>query len=83
MRNGFEIKISESEFKAKPQGEQNWILFQGVSLIRACVNDIDEKGCEYARKRKKAGMLKLASAISGGAVFALGVIYLVYQLIYK
>ena len=83
MASGFEINISESDFKAKPQVEQSWILFQGISLIRGCISDIDEKGCEYARKKRKVGMLKLASAISGGVVFALGIVYIIYQITCK
>ena len=79
--NGFEINITEKDFRAKEQSEQNWILFQGVSSVNKCITDIDEKGCEFARKHRKIEVIKLASAISGGAVFALGVIYIIYQLV--
>ncbi len=81
--NGFEINITEKDFRAKEQSEQNWILFQGVSSVNKCIIDIDTNGCEFARKRRKIEMVKLASAISGGAVFALGVIYIIYQLTCK
>ena len=79
--NGFEIKITEKDFKSKEPCEQNWILFQGVSSIKNCVDTIDETGCEFARKRRKTNVIKLASAISGGAVFGLGVIYIIYQIV--
>lgn len=78
--NGFEINITEKDFRSKEQSEQNWILFQGVSSVTRCINDINATGCEFARKRRKVEIVKLASAISGGAVFALGVIYIIYQL---
>lgn len=81
MTNGFEINISETDFKSRPAGEQNWILFQGVSSVRKCIADIDEQGCDYAKKRYKINRLKMVSAISGGITFALGIIYIVYQII--
>jgi len=80
MPNGFEINISETEFKAKQQNEQSWILFQGISAVRKCIQDIDELGCEFARKKHKQNTLKMLSAVSGGITFALGVIYIVYRL---
>lgn len=80
MTNGFEINISETDFKAKPPTEQNWILFQGVSSVRKCIVDIDEKGCDYAKKRYKSNRLKIISAISGGITFALGMVYIIYQM---
>ena len=81
MSNGFEINISEVDFKAKPTTEQNWILFQGVTSIRQCVNDIDMEGCEYARKRNRYWTLKILTAISGGATFAIGIVYIVFKLL--
>jgi len=80
MTDGFEINISEDDFKARPEKDQNWILFQGVSSVRKCIADIDEKGCDYAKKRYKSNRLKIISAISGGITFALGVVYIIYQM---
>jgi hypothetical protein len=83
MVNGFEIQIGEEEFKKMPPDEQNWRLFQGVSVIRKCVNGINEEGCEYAKKKKRISFLKLASAISAGVTFALGVVFILWQMTCK
>ena len=83
MANGFEIQIGEDEFKTMSPAEQNWRLFQGVTLITKCVDGINSEGCEYAKKKQKIGILKLASAISAGVTFALGVIFIVWQMTCK
>jgi len=80
---GFEINITEQEFKQKPPQDQNWILFQGVTAVRQCIDKIENEGCEFARKRKRNGTLKLLSAISGGITVALGIVYILYTLIHK
>jgi hypothetical protein len=80
MTNGFGINISEAEFKARSEKDQNWILFQGVSDVGKCIADIEEKGCDYGKKRYKSNLLKIISAISGGITFALGVVYIIYQM---
>lgn len=79
MPNGFEINISEADFKAKPQGEQNWILFQGITSMRKCLNDMDQYGCDYGRKKYQMNWLKVISAIAAGITGALGVIYSIYR----
>lgn len=76
MANGFEVNISESDFKAKPAGEQNWILFQGVTSLH-------RDGCAWGQKKYKGDRLKYVSAMTGAVVFALGVIYIVYQMTCK
>lgn len=81
MDNGFEINISEIDFKAKSQGEQSWILFQGVTAVRKCLNDMDEHGCDYGRKKYQMNWLKIISAIAAGVTGAFGVIYIIYQVI--
>ena len=83
MGNGFEIQISEEEFKRMPPNEQNWRLFQGVTTITKCVDGINEKGCDYAKKQRKVGILKLASAISAGVTFALGIVFIIWQMTCK
>jgi hypothetical protein len=80
---GFEINITEQEFKQKPPQDQNWILFQGVTAVRQCIDKIENEGCEFARKRRRNGTLKLLSAISGGITVALGIVYILYTLIHK
>jgi hypothetical protein len=80
MPNGFEINISEVDFKSKPTAEQLWILFQGVSSARKSLANIDEHGCEYAKKRYKTNRLKILSAVSGGITFALGIVYIIYRM---
>lgn len=80
MPNGIDIKISEADFKAKSQVEQNWILFQGVVAIRKCVNDVDQHGCYYGRKKYQMNWLKIISAITGGLTGALGIVYIIYRI---
>jgi hypothetical protein len=80
--SGFEINITEQDFKQKPLQDQNWILFQGVTAVRQCIDKIDDEGCEFARKKRKNGVLKLLSAISGGFTVALGIVYILYMLIH-
>ncbi len=82
MANGFEIQVTEKEFKAKSQDEQNWILFQGISVVSKCVHDIDEKGCEYARKKQKGYRLKIVMALGSGLAGGLGLIYLVFHILH-
>ncbi len=81
MPNGFEININEMDFRAKPQGEQNWILFQGIMAVNHCVSEINKEGCEFAKKRNRYWSLKILSAMSGGVVFALGIVYIIYQMV--
>lgn len=80
--NGFEIQVTEGEFKAKSHDEQNWILFQGISGVSRCVQDIDEKGCEYARKKQRGYRLRLASAMGAGIAGGAGIIYIVFHLLH-
>ena len=80
MVNGFEINISEADFKTREIPEQNWILFQGVTSVTKSILQIDEKGCSFARKKNKNNWLKILSAISGGITFALGIIYIIYSI---
>jgi len=80
--NGFDIKITEYDFKQKPLTDQNWILFQGVTAVRQCIDKIDDEGCEFARKKRRNGVLRLIYAISGGVTVALGVVYTLYKLIH-
>ncbi len=80
MANGFEININEMDFRAKPQGEQNWILFQGIMAANNSISEVNKKGCEFAKKRNRYWTLKVLSAMTGAAVFALGVIYIIYQM---
>jgi len=79
--SGFEINITEQDFKQKPPPDQNWILFQGVTAVRRCIDKIDDEGCEFARKRRRNETFKLLSAISGAFTVALGVVYILYMLL--
>jgi hypothetical protein len=80
--SGFEINITEQDFKQKPPQDQNWILFQGVVAVRECVNKIDDEGCQFAKKKRRNGTLQLLSAISGGFTVAIGIVYILYKLIH-
>ncbi len=80
MTNGFEIKISEADFKSKPANEQNWILFQGITGVQRYVEALDKNGCGWGQQRYRATGLKRISAIAGGITFALGIIYIIYQM---
>ncbi len=82
MANGFEIQVTEKEFKAKSQDEQNWILFQGISGVSKCIRDIDERGCDYARKKQKGYRIKLASALGAGVAGGMGIIYIIFHLLH-
>lgn len=73
MANGFEVNISEREFKAKSADDQSWILFQGVTSLH-------EEGCAWGKKRYSKDRLKVWSAFGGGFAAVLGVIYLIYQI---
>lgn len=44
--NGFDINISEYDFKSKSPQEQNWIIFKAVE-------GIDQRGCRFSRDRHK------------------------------
>ena len=81
MVDGFEIKILESDFKAKPESEQNWILFQGVSSVKQCIDKLDIYGCKWGQKRYEATTLKVIGTISSGVMIGLGFIYILYKLI--
>ncbi len=82
MTNGFEIQVTEKEFKAKSQDEQNWILFQGISGLSKSLKDIDDKGCNYARKKQKGYRIKFASAMGAGIAAAAGVVYIIFHLLH-
>ena len=82
MGNGFEIQVTEQEFKAKSHDEQNWILFQGISVVSKGVRNIDEKGCEYSRKRVRVNKLRIATALGAGIAAGAGVIYIVFHLLH-
>ncbi len=82
MANGFEIQVTEREFRAKSQDEQNWILFQGISGVSKCIRDIDERGCDFARKKQKGFRLKLVSALGAGIAAGIGVVYVVFHLLH-
>ncbi len=83
MTNGFEIHINEESFKSKEQGEQNWILYQGVQTINTALGMINREGCEYARKKRKLGTLRWISAVSGGVTMALGIVYILWHMTCK
>lgn len=83
MASGFEINISESDFKSKPQTEQNWILFQGVTAVQHCVNNLDSKGCSWGQNRYRGRWIKLIGAITTGFTVGLGIIYIIYQMVSK
>lgn len=67
MANGLRINISESEFKAKPTSDQNWMLFQGLTKI-------DQFGCDWAARNYKQNYWKkltvIGASIGGGFGFA-------------
>jgi hypothetical protein len=73
MTNGFEINISEQEFKNKSPSDQSWILFQGITSL-------NKVGCAWGQEKYKSGRIKMASAMVGAGVFALGIIYIIYQM---
>jgi hypothetical protein len=81
MVNGFEINISEADFKAKSKDDQAWILFQGVVIANRGINDLDKNGCQFSRNRHRYNLIKTLSAISGSIVFAIGAIYIIYQMV--
>ena len=81
--NGFEININEMDFKAKSQDDQTWILFQGIVIVNKCIADINNSGCEFSRKKHKYNLIKILSAMSGSIVFALGAVYIIYQMTCK
>ncbi len=81
--NGFDVNITESVFKDKPQIDQIWILFQGIVEANKCIKDIDLIGCEFSRKRDRWAKLKLASAIATGVTVGVGFIFIVWQITCK
>lgn len=83
MSNGFEVNINERDFKAMASEDQSWILFQGISSINKCIDEIDKNGCEYAKKRYKDRFVKLWGAVAGGVTVGLGIVYVVYQIVCK
>lgn len=83
MANGFEINISESDFKGKSDADQKWILFSGIVSLKECHDDLQKNGCEYAKKTYKGFKLKMAGAIASGITGALGLIYLIWTIIPK
>jgi hypothetical protein len=76
MANGFEVNISEREFKAKSADDQSWILFQGVSSLH-------KEGCLWGQKKYKSDRIKILSAMAGSVAFAFGIIYIIYQMTCK
>jgi len=81
MVNGFEVNISESDFKAKIQPEQNWILFQGVTSLHRCVSKIDTEGCNFAKKQNKhRSPINLITAVTTGLTIGLGIVYIIWQI---
>lgn len=83
MSNGFEININEMDFRAKPQGEQNWILFQGIMAANNGIAEIEKSGCDFARRKHKENLKWTLSAMVGAVVFALGIVYIIYQMTCK
>lgn len=67
MANGLRINISETEFKAKPIADQNWVLFTAITKI-------DQYGCDWASRYYKQNYLKkvtiFGAAMGGGLGFA-------------
>jgi hypothetical protein len=59
MVNGLRINISESDFKAKPVPDQNWVLYQ--ALIK-----IDEFGCRWSATHYKETYWKKLTVLGGG-----------------
>lgn len=76
MPNGFDINISEREFKTKSADDQSWILFQGVSSLH-------KEGCLWGQTKYKSDRIKVFSAMAGSIAFALGVIYIIYSMVSK
>jgi hypothetical protein len=81
MANGFEINISEYEFKAKDKDDQTWILFQGIVSANKCIAEIENDGCDYGKKRYRTYGIKMASAIAAGITGSLGVIYIIWCMV--
>ena len=74
MANGFEVNITEKEFKARPIADQQWILFQGITSL-------NRDGCVWGVNRYKGEVLKKWTALGVGLSGGLGFIYILYQLV--
>ncbi len=74
--NGFEVNISELDFKAKSPSDQTWILFQGITSLH-------KEGCLWGQIKYKSDRLKILSAIAGSITFALGIVYIIYSMTCK
>lgn len=72
--NGFEVNISESEFKAKTSSDQTWILFQGITSLH-------KEGCAWGRIKYGKDRLKMWTAFGAGISGGLGIIYIIYQMV--
>lgn len=79
--NGFEINISESDFKSKLKEDQAWILFQGIVTVNKSIVTIENEGCEFAKKKHKDNLKWILSTTSGTVVFVLGIVYIIYQMV--
>lgn len=79
MSNGLNIHIGKDEFLSKPVGDQNWLLFEGISQINT-------QGCSYGKqfhKKEKWAMAKVIGASLGaGAVTAIAVIAALWKMFF-
>jgi len=83
MANGFEIDITESDFKNRSVVEQNWINFKGIVATNKCIDKIDRSGCAFAHDRYRKSSLARISAMAGGITAALGVVYILWNMMCK
>ena len=69
--NSFKIKITQTEFMAKPVQEQTWLIFEGISHI-------NKDGCEWARKTYGSSFWKkfyiFAAGFGGMILFGIAVL---------
>ena len=80
MTNGFEVNINERDFKKMSSEDQSWTLFQGISSINKCIDDLNNNGCDYAKRKYRDRFVKLWGAIAGGITVGLGIVWVVYQI---
>ena len=73
MANGFEVNITEADFKSKESSDQTWILFQGITSLH-------RDGCDWGRVKYVKDRLKLWTAFGVGVSGGLGAIYIIYQM---
>ncbi len=74
MDNGFEVNITEADFKSKESADQTWILFQGIIALH-------KDGCAWGKARYGKDRLKIWTAFGVGVSGGLGVIYMIYQIV--